>query len=90
MFFADLDERLFKWYSIETIQSGRCNIKSNVWSYGILLIEIVTRGQIPYLGMYLFKADLLTLVIIRSIPFHHRRATDSPEVCRLGIMLQFF
>ena len=33
---------------------GTFTIKSDVWAYGILLIELVTYGQIPYPGMVQF------------------------------------
>ncbi|XP_068614557.1 tyrosine-protein kinase Blk-like [Brachionichthys hirsutus] len=40
-----------KWTSPEAINFGRFSIKSDVWSFGILLTEIVTYGRIPYPGM---------------------------------------
>ncbi|XP_075057314.1 tyrosine-protein kinase Blk [Mixophyes fleayi] len=40
-----------KWTSPEAINFGIFTIKSDVWSFGILLIEIVTYGRIPYPGM---------------------------------------
>ena len=40
-----------KWTAPEAALYNRFTIKSDVWSFGILMTEIVTKGRIPYPGM---------------------------------------
>ena len=40
-----------KWTAPECIQHNHFSIKSDVWSFGILLFELVTHGCTPYPGM---------------------------------------
>lgn len=40
-----------KWTAPEAANFSKFSIKSDVWSFGILLTEIVTFGRIPYPGM---------------------------------------
>ncbi|NP_001274717.1 tyrosine-protein kinase STK [Hydra vulgaris] len=40
-----------KWTAPEAALYNRFTIKSDVWSFGILMAEIVTKGRIPYPGM---------------------------------------
>ena len=40
-----------KWMAIEATLQNRFNIKSDVWSFGIVLYEIITYGKPPYPGM---------------------------------------
>ncbi|KAH8868608.1 Tyrosine-protein kinase Src42A [Schistosoma japonicum] len=49
-----------KWTSPEAANYSRFTIKSDVWSFGILLTEIVTYGRSPYPGMH--NAEVLRQV----------------------------
>jgi fyn-related kinase len=40
-----------KWTAPEAALFHKFTIKSDVWSFGILLAELITRGRIPYAGM---------------------------------------
>ncbi|XP_030636810.1 tyrosine-protein kinase Yes [Chanos chanos] len=40
-----------KWTAPEAALFGRFSIKSDVWSFGVLLTELVTKGRVPYPGM---------------------------------------
>ncbi|ESO07211.1 hypothetical protein HELRODRAFT_186886 [Helobdella robusta] len=47
-----------KWTAIEAITSQNFSIKSDVWSFGILLVELVTYGNTPYPGMTAAEVQL--------------------------------
>lgn len=54
-----------KWTAPEAANYSKFSIKSDVWSFGILLTELVTYGRIPYPGK--FKKSLFTA----AVPTHN-------------------
>ncbi|XP_071836506.1 tyrosine-protein kinase yes-like [Apostichopus japonicus] len=40
-----------RWTAPEAICKQQFSIKSDVWSFGILLFEVFTRGEVPYAGV---------------------------------------
>ncbi|XP_077994510.1 hepatocyte growth factor receptor-like [Glandiceps talaboti] len=37
-----------RWMSLESIKNSLYNVKTDVWSYGVVVWELLTRGQLPY------------------------------------------
>lgn len=49
--FLSLSFRFNRWMSIECIEKGLTTIESDVWSYGVVLWELFTRGTLPYTSL---------------------------------------
>jgi serine/threonine protein kinase len=43
---------LIEWTAPEAALFGKFSTKSDIWSFGILLYEVITYGQVPYPGYY--------------------------------------
>ena len=52
-----------KWTAPEAANYSKFSIKSDVWSFGILLTELITYGRIPYPGINSYS------ILIHSITF---------------------
>ncbi|KAM3921649.1 protein-tyrosine kinase 6 [Leptodactylus fuscus] len=62
----------YKWTAPEALAYGRYTLKSDVWSFGVLLYEIMSRGMIPYPGVE--NSDML-----RHLKQGHR--LSAPDNC---------
>jgi len=61
-----------KWTAPEAANYSKFSIKSDVWSFGVLLTELVTYGRIPYPGMT--NAEVLLQV-------EHGYRMQAPQGC---------
>lgn len=57
----------FKWTAPEAIDLRKYSTKSDVWSFGILLTELVTYGQMPYPGMSDFEVAMVITLGYRMV-----------------------
>ncbi|KAG8447189.1 hypothetical protein GDO86_014596 [Hymenochirus boettgeri] len=73
----------YRWTAPEAIEYGRYTVKSDVWSFGILLYEIMSRGMIPYAG--LSHSEMLTFIRggqrMKSPPKCSQRVYNVMEKC---------
>ena len=63
-----------KWTAPEAALYHKFTIKSDVWSFGILLTELITRGRIPYPGMA--NAEVLMKV---EVGYRMEQMKDCPD-----------
>ncbi|XP_037102165.1 protein-tyrosine kinase 6b [Syngnathus acus] len=59
IYFAYQKATPHKWSAPEAIKQRKVSIKSDVWSFGVLLYEMVTYGGVPYPGLSGQEADKL-------------------------------
>ncbi|KAL0623999.1 Tyrosine-protein kinase fyna [Plecturocebus cupreus] len=59
-----------KWTAPEAALYGRFTIKSDVWSFGILLTELVTKGRVPYPEGVILKGWISWLYRLWGLDLH--------------------
>ena len=53
------DEQEWQWTAPEVItDNNELSLKSDVWSFGVLMYEVITFGKIPYAGIPVLKIDI--------------------------------
>lgn len=65
-----------KWTAPEAALYGRFTIKSDVWSFGVLLTELATKGRVPYPGKASRKSSSIKLPLS---PPHKQTCSDNHD-----------
>ena len=65
-----------RWMPPEAVLYGKFTLKSDVWSFGILIWEIYTFGRLPYTG--LSNHEVIDFI-------KERRLLNQPDACPLGV-----
>jgi len=62
-----------KWTAPEAANYSKFSIKSDVWSFGILLTELVTYGRVPYPGKICCNFEFQSAEIVYTVWFKSKR-----------------
>ncbi|VDI44718.1 Hypothetical predicted protein [Mytilus galloprovincialis] len=65
------------WTAVDVFMCRSFTVKADVWSYGILLTELVSHGRVPYAGI--LKGDLELLKNIKE-GYRHPQPENCPDV----------
>eukprot|EP00045_Choanoeca_perplexa_P015120 m.183334 g.183334 ORF g.183334 m.183334 type:complete len:1150 (-) comp16892_c0_seq3:108-3557(-) len=80
-YYASSDRPIpIKWTAPESLVKGRFTTASDVWAFGVLLVEIILNGQLPYPGM----SNEAVRVAVCGGGYRHPRMPEMPlEVYKL-------
>ncbi len=62
MLISVTDDLPYKWMAPESLEKRDFTVQSDVWSFGVVLYEVMTHGGIPYLGIK--NEDILEHLIV--------------------------
>jgi serine/threonine protein kinase len=66
-----------RWSPPEVLESGLFSLKSDIWSFGILVTEIITNGRLPYSDVQC-RAQLKRMVVSEHYRIPRARLIDCP------------
>ncbi|XP_055912782.1 tyrosine-protein kinase hopscotch [Eupeodes corollae] len=69
----------YKWYAVESLISNKFSASSDVWSYGVTLFEIFSRGEEPYLEGLKKNTPLMDLEFVAKLKEGER--LKKPDLC---------
>ena len=58
-----------KWMAPEVLLYNKYSTKADVWSFGVLMMEVLTHGQEPYDGKWTLVVTILNTALNQSAMF---------------------
>jgi serine/threonine protein kinase len=73
-----VEELHTRWYPPEVLESGHFSKKADIWSFGILLTEVLTNGKLPYSDVEC-REQLKWMVVNAGYRIPRSQLIDCPE-----------